>query len=121
MPAQANATVTAVAGQGAPEDWDTAAQAGPAKWAGEVRAYYRESLVEQRGEGTVTVVKRRELVIDNDDVDLLELDTNDVITFLVDGAPAPSSASAAVIPRRRLAGVPRHLQTSRIVLEDAAA
>lgn len=121
MPPQTNATVTAVAGQGAPDDWDRPAAAGAAKFAGAIRGYYRESLVEVRGNGTVDVVLRRELVIDNDDVDLLELDTDDVLTFTVDGDPTPRSASAATIPRRRLAGVPRYLQTSRIILEDVAA
>lgn len=119
MPPQTNATVTAIAGQGKAEDWDTPAAAGAAKWAGEVRAYYRESLDRVTGNGTVDVVLRRELVIDYEDVDLMGLDTDDVITFRVDGRQADETASARVIPRRLLGSIPRTLQTSRIVLDEA--
>lgn len=120
MPPQTNATVTAVTGQGRPDDWDTAAVAGEAKWEGEARAYYRESLVELRNPtaGTVTVTTRRELILDYEDVAIMELDTDDVLTFVVDGAAAPTSASASTIPRRLLGAVPRALQTSRIILDD---
>jgi hypothetical protein len=118
MPAQSNATVTAVTGQGVPDDWDTAAVAGAAKWAGQARAYYRETLVELRGNGTVTPTLRRELVLDYADVDAMALDTDDVITFALDGDPAPRTAQANTIPRKLLGGIPRALQTSRIILED---
>lgn len=120
MPPQTNATVTAVTGQGRPDDWDAAAVAGEAKWEGEARAYYRESLVELRNPtaGTVTVTTRRELILDYEDVAIMELDTDDVLTFVVDGAAAPTSASASTIPRRLLGAVPRALQTSRIILDD---
>lgn len=119
MPPQTNATVTAVTGQGRPDDWDTAAVAGAGKWAGEARAYYRESLVEVRGDGRVTTTLRRELILDYADVDAMGLDTDDVVTFRVDGRSADTLASAAVIPRKLLGGIPRELQTSRIILEDA--
>lgn len=121
MPPQTNATVTAVAGQGTPDDWDTAGGPGAGKWAGELRAYYREATdrVRSVAGGTVDVLLRRELILDTADLELLELDTNDVITFLVDGAGAPSSGSAKTIRRSALAGIPRALQTSKVTLEDA--
>lgn len=121
MPPQTNATVTALAGQGSESDWDEAAVAGAAKWAGEVRAYYRETTDRVRGEstGTVDVVIRRELILDYADVDALGLDTDDVLTFRVDGEDEDRTAEARVIPRKLLGRIPRHLQTSRIVLSDA--
>jgi hypothetical protein len=118
MPPQSNATVTGVHGQGVAEDWDTAAAAGAAKWAGEARAYYRETLDRTTGDGTVTVITRRELIVDYADVAAMGLDTDDVITFTLDGDPAPRTGQAQAIPRKTLAGAPRALQTSRIVLED---
>lgn len=121
MPAQANATVTAVAGAGTPDDWDVAAAAGGAKWQGAARAYYRESRDRVTTGGAtpaVSFVTRRELILDNDDVAAMELLEDDVLTFRVDGAGVDSSATAASIPRRDLAGVPRELRTARIILED---
>lgn len=119
MPAQTNATVTAVTGQGRAEDWDTPAAAGAAKWAGRARAYYRETLDRVTGDGTVTVITRRELILDYADVDAMALDTDDVITFELDEEAAPRAGKPKAIPRKLLGGIPRHLQTSRIVLEDA--
>lgn len=118
MPPQTNATVTAVAGAGTADDWDRAAAAGASKWAGEVRAYYRESRDRVTDGSTVTFVKRRELIVDESFVREASLDEDDVITFKVDTDSSSSTASAASIPRRELADIPDELQTSRIVLED---
>lgn len=119
MPAQANATVTAVSGAGTPDDWDRAAGAGAAKWNGAARAYYRESRDRVVNAGAVSFVQRRELIVDNDDVVAMALLEDDVVTFRVDGADADSTATASSIPRRNLDGVPRELRTARIILEDA--
>lgn len=119
MPAQANATVTRIAGAGVADDWDAPAAAGGNKWVGEVRGYYRESLDRVPSGGGVSVLKRRELILDYADVKAMGLDTDDVITFRVDGDAADSTGTAQTIPRRELGGVPRGLQTSRIVLADA--
>lgn len=118
MPLQANATVTRVAEQARPDDWDVAGGAGAEKWAGAIRGYYRAKLVEVRGEGTVTTILRRELILNIDDVDTLELDTNDVLEFTVDGEAAAQAGRAETIPRARHATVRADLQTSRIVLAD---
>lgn len=120
MPPQTNATVTAVTGQGRPDDWDTAAAPGAAKWNGAVRAYYRERMDRVAGAGTVTVVMRRELIVDIADLDAMGLDTDDVLTFDVDGT-GPHTGTAKAIPRTALDGIPAELQTSRMVLEDVAA
>lgn len=120
MPPQSNATVTDVHGQGTREDWDTPAGAGAGKWAGQARAYYRETLDRVTGNGTVTVITRRELIVDYADVAAMALDTDDVITFELDGDPTPRAGQAKAIPRKLLGAVPRALQTSRIVLEDVA-
>src|SRR5947199_608161 len=111
MPAQANATVTLVAGAGTPDDWDRAAAGGGARWQAAARASYRESRDRIVTAGAVSFVTRRELIVDNDDVAAMALLEDDVVTFRVDGAPADSSATAASIPRRDLAGVPRELRT----------
>lgn len=118
MPAQANATVTAVAAAGTPDDWDRPAGADTGKWAGAARAYYRESRDRIVTAGAVSFVTRRELILDNDDVAAMELLEDDVITFRVDGDAADSAATASSIPRRDLAGVPAELRTARIILED---
>lgn len=118
MPAQANATVTAVGSAGIADDWDRPAAAGAAKWEGEARAYYRETLDRASGGGAVNVVERRELILDTADVDAMALDTDDVITFTVD-ALGERTGVARSIRRARLAGVPGSVQTAKIILEDA--
>lgn len=127
MPLQHNATVTRLdrsgGGQAVPAgDWDrdTGDEPGAtdAKWSGAVRALYRETTDRvDDGQGGVNVLTRRELVIDTADVDALELDTNDVLTFTVDGEEDERIGQAKSIPRPRLAGVRRALQTARVVLE----
>lgn len=132
MPPQANATVTAVGEAhaetgGAVDDWDVqvAAPAGgsPAalalvKWTGSVRAYYRETGERVSVNGTTDVRIKRELIIDTADALAMGLDTDDLITFTVDGRGA-RTARAGMIPTPQLAGIPGSLQTARIRLEDA--
>lgn len=119
MPAQTNATVTSLGAGGRVDEWESAAAAAPAKWTGEVRGYYRARTSREQGPGGATnVILVRELILDVADVDLLELDTDDVITIELDGAGGPVIARAQTIPRVELPGFPAHLQTSRIRLED---
>jgi hypothetical protein len=119
VPAQENATVTRVAGAGTSDDWDRAPGAGAEKWAGEARAYYREATERVPGDGSTDVFVRRELVLEVDDVLAMALDTDDVLTFTVDGRPGTRTGTARTIPTPTLAGVPSALRTSRVVLEDA--
>lgn len=119
-PPQSNATVTRVAGAGTEDDWDEPAAAGGEKWAGSIRAYYREATDRSSSAGGgVDVNLRRELIVETADLELLGLDTDDTIEFTVDGAPAPSSGKAQVIRKSALAGVPSSLQTTKITLEAA--
>lgn len=132
MPPQSNATVTAV-GQaraeagGAVDDWDvqtaapavgTPAAAALVKWSGSVRGYYREATTRETDNGSTNVLLKRELIIDTADALAMGLDTDDLITFTVDGRGA-RTARAGMIPTPQLAGIPGSLQTARIRLEDA--
>lgn len=119
MPPQANATVTLATGAGVADDWDRPADAGDPKWSGSVRAYYREKVDRIASAGAVNVLVRRTLWLDTADVDAMALDTDDVLTFTVDGAAAASTGTAKTLARARLAGIPSSLQTTRIDLEDA--
>lgn len=119
MPPQANVTVTRVTGGGRGDDWDRPAAAGPQKWAGAARAYYRETTDRVTGGGRLDVFLRRELIVDTADVEAMDLDTDDVITWRVDGSSVDSVGKAKFIPRKKLAGIPRGLQTSKVVLTDA--
>jgi len=122
-PPQANAVVTLVKGKGASsgDDWDTAGAGavGPQKWASAARAYYRETTDRVTGAGALDVLVRRELILETADVDAMALDTDDVVTFTLDGEAGARQGSAKTIRRTKLAGVPRPLQTTLIVLEDA--
>jgi hypothetical protein len=117
MPPQTNATATAGAGGGRRDDWDVSAAAGAAKWAGEVRAYFRERVDRQSGGDGVNIAAARSLIIDSADFDAMALDTDDVVTFQPDGAGQQTGTAKASAPAR-LAGIPRDLQTTRIELED---
>lgn len=119
MPAQTNAVITRVAGSGTSDDWDRPAAAGGEKWSGLKRAYYREATDRLRGDGAVDVAVRRELILDTAALDELGVDTDDLITFHVDGRPADTVGTARAIRRSQLAGVAAGLQTSKITLEDA--
>lgn len=130
MPLQANATVTRLDRSSGPAgvteagDWDVDTGDAPvapateaaAKWAGTVRAYYRETGDRLEGDGEVNILVRRELRLDTADVDRLELDTNDVITFTVDGETETTGVAKA-IRRSKLNGVRTGIQTSLVVLE----
>lgn len=119
-PPQSNATVSAVRGAGAADDWDRAGAAGVVKWVGQARAYYRESTSRETAEGGATnIVTKRELIVTMQTLGDFALDTDDVITFRPDGAPADLTGTAQAIPRVSLGGIPRSLQTSRIRLENA--
>lgn len=120
MPPQVNATVTAVVGAGTGDDWDRPAEAGAVKWTAGARVYYRETTDRVRGAtGGLDILERRELILDTADVDAMGLDTDDFITFTVDGDASVRTGSAKSIRRARLAGIPRALQTAKVVLEDA--
>lgn len=119
MPPQVNALVTKVNAAGAGDDWDRPGAVGAEKWIGEARAYYRERATRERAGETVNVLTKRELILDVDDVLAMELDTDDVVTFTVDGRTGAFTSTARTVPTTTLAGVPRELRTSRIILEDA--
>lgn len=117
-PPQTNATVTRVAGAGVADDWDRPAQAGADKFAGAERAYFRRRGDRVASGGRVDVLERDELVVEVAWVRTVGLDTDDVITYVLDDAPdAPLTASPQAIPVKALAGIPAGLQTSRIALE----
>jgi hypothetical protein len=118
MPAQTNSKITAIAGSGSPDDWDRPATDGDDKWTGEVRAYYREKTDRVVKDGEVNLFTRRTLIVDVDDLDRFELDTDDTITFVRDGG-ATTTGTAVTITRADLANVPRELRTARIELEPA--
>lgn len=120
-PPQTNATLTAIAGAGAADDWDRPASAGASKWTGSIRAYYREKVDRvANGQGGVDVLVRRTLWVETADLPD-ELDTDDALTFRVDGDAADQIGTARTVARSRLpaAGVPSALQTTRMDLEDA--
>lgn len=125
-PPQANATITAVRGQGQRDDWDRnqGGDEGAPKFAGELRAYYREKADRVASGGAVDVITRRTLWVTTAElrrVGLLgagapaDLDTDDVITFTPDGRPEASSPAIAVAASE-LAGASA-VSTTRIDLE----
>lgn len=118
MPPQANATVTLVKGSGQRDDWDRPGAAGADKWAGTARAYYREATDRDRSSGELNVATRRELIVETALLDEAGIDTDDLITFTVDGA-GETTGVAKSIRRSALNGVPPSLQTSKLTLEDA--
>lgn len=117
-PPQHNATVVRVRGAGTADDWDRPAGPGAIKWQGEARAYYREDTTRLTAAGATNIVTKRELIVTMDTLDELQLDSDDLITFTPDGAEE-TTATPQSIPRVRLAGLPRALQTSKIRLTDA--
>lgn len=133
MPMHVNSTVTRVAepsdttAPGSSDDWDTpgvdspsdaAAGAGTQKWAGSIHAYYREKVERLAdGSGGVNVLTRRTLYLDTADVELVTLDTDDVITFTARGQTM--TGTARTLARAMLDGIPRPIQTTRVELDDA--
>lgn len=121
MPAQSNATITAVRGHGKRDDWDRnqGGEAGPYKWEGAARAYYREATDRDRTGAAVDVSVRRELIVDTADVDAMTVDTDDVLEFTVDGEAGARTGTPQAIRRARLDGIPAALQTSKLTLDPA--
>jgi hypothetical protein len=122
LPPQTNATLTAVGTSSEqPDDWDVPAAPGDpdAKWAGEVRVYYREKQDRITDGGSVNIFTRRTLFVDTRDLEAIELDTDDLVTFRVDGAGDDATGKAQAITTARLDGIPRELETSRIELDPA--
>lgn len=120
-PPQANATITLVRGAGVADDWDQPGGVGAPKFAGEIRAYYRATTTRAAAPGAppaTAILTKRELIVTMDALDEIGLDTDDVITFRLDGADTDATGTAQAIPYRRLAGIPASLQTSRVRLED---
>lgn len=126
MPPQVNATLTHVAGAGEGGgtlgDFGHAEAGGPvapgaSKWTGILAAYYSEKTVVVAGADGPDQLLQRTLIIDTGDVADL-IDTDDVLTFALDGG-APQTGTAAMISRARLAGIPAELQTTRLTLADA--
>lgn len=124
-PPQSNAVITRVTGAtaatGGRDDWDEPAGAepagaGPLKWQGEARAYYRERTYRLAAAGADDVLLSRQLVLETARLRELGLDTDDVLTVTLDSGPT-FTGRAAVIEVRELAGIPAALQTSRLELE----
>lgn len=126
MPPQTNATLTQVAGAGegggaGNADFGHGAAGAPepgaAKWQGNERAYYQEKTVRVQTDAGTDVALQRMLIIDTGAIADL-IDTDDVLTFALDGQGA-QTGTAATIARARLDGIPAELQTTRLVLSDA--
>lgn len=140
-PPQANATILRVGaraavpaggGAGVVDDWDQDVEVPDVdpgdelepgdKWrgaAGEVRAYYREATDRVTGAGAVDVHERRELILLTADLEELGIDTDDVVTFLVDGEDGEQSGTAEAVRRSKLAGMPSSVQTAKLTLSAA--
>jgi hypothetical protein len=120
MPPQVNAVVTLITGAGNPGDpWgDDTDTPGVEKFTGEAPAYYREVLDRVIGDNSVNILERAELILDTADLDAMNLDTDDVITYRVAGEAEDRTGTASSIRRARLHGIPRALQTARVILAD---
>lgn len=79
-------------------------------------AYYRESVEDRQGDAG-GVVEVRTLIIDSSVARASSIDTDDVITF-TDPAGLTRTARAARVARGELAGIPDHLQTTRLELAE---
>lgn len=121
MPAQVNATLTAVHGAdaetGGRDDWDAPAAQdgtpnGAEKWTGTADAYYRQDVTRVGPD----VLEVRVLYVDSAIARAAGIDTDDVLSF-TDPAGNPRTARAAVVAIRELAGIPGDLQTARLELE----
>lgn len=120
-PLQTNSRLTAVHTQATAPDWDRPGNGGAEKWAGDERAYYRESRERITGDaGATTAVLMRTLIIGVDGAALEHIDNDDVLTFELDTGET-MTATARTITTARLAGLSSSIQTSRIVLDDAPA
>jgi hypothetical protein len=116
MPAQINATLTAIRGAGAAADWlDSAAVDGASKWAGRAPAYYTEKRERVTSGTDSDVVLRRILIVDHEAA--LLIDNDDVLTFSYNGEA--QVARAKLIERRDLPEIEPDLRTTRIELDDA--
>jgi hypothetical protein len=129
MPAQVNAVLTRVGGAtaatGGRDDWDNSldgvagpepAGAGGAKWTGFADAYLQERVTRTPGDaGSVSTV--RALIVDSDVARAAGIDTDDVLTF-EDAAGVERTARALTVTRAELDGIPSHLATTRLELEE---
>lgn len=122
---QVNATLTLVndasAAAGGRDDWDQPGVeqpgAGAVKWQGDEPAYYRESV--QRTYGPeANVVKTRTLWVSAAASRVIDVDTDDVLTF-TDPAGVAQTARVLTVARHELDSIPPELQTCRLDLEPA--
>lgn len=122
MPPQTNATLLEVRGAGGAGansdgyDGPAAAVAGPVKFAGEIRIYYREKRDRERSaEGEERVITR-EVYVDRGrpPIDWL---SGDVVTLRKDSGGDPIEAAVRLAETRDLDAVPASLQTRRLTLE----
>jgi hypothetical protein len=114
-PPQSNGALTKIARAAAPDDWDVNVAAGADKWAGRIRAYYREKVDRVQAGDELNVLTRRTAWVDTAELPA-ELDTDDVITLELDTGELVTSP-AKTIARARLEGLER-VATTRIDLED---
>jgi hypothetical protein len=128
VPLQTNASLLAVndadAGTGGRDDWDApvpasspaTAPAGALKWAGDVDAYYRETVDRVWTAAGVDVVAVRRLIIDSSVARAAAVDTDDVVTF-VDPTGVTVHARVARVSIAELVGITPALQTARLDLQ----
>lgn len=132
MPVQVNATLTAVAQPGATtgdrDDWDTPGTttetgAGAVKWQADPgiapNAYYRETLDRAQVGGDLNVTTRQVLYIDTALARLINVDTDDVLTF-TDPAGVTRTAQASNVALRELDVAPQ-VSSTRVDLQPLAA
>lgn len=116
MPAQSNATLESIDGNGVDADWtDSPATPGANKWTGRARAYYTEKRERVQSLNETDVVLRRTLILDNDVA--APIDNDDLLTFTYAGVQ--QTARAKLIERRDLREIGPGLRTTRIELADA--
>lgn len=118
-PLQSNATLTKVSVPGA-KDWDEPAGAENQKWApeGGERVYFRQRVERHVDNGAVNVLQIRELILGGDSTAIEHIDTDDVLTFNLDGQDA-QAGKASIITPTALAGMAPELATATIVLQPA--
>lgn len=117
MIAQANATITAVAGGGASEDFRNDAGASPTKWEGEAGAYYTERRTQrQTAEGLDVVIERR-LIVETRNPSVVYAEGDDVV-WTPEGEAARTDEIREIIRRRFAPAAAYGVETTVLVLEQ---
>lgn len=112
---QSNATITAIRAPTSGEAFDGPQGPGDVKWQGSAPAYLREARDRERTAGGEDRVLRREVIVARGTPPVQAI-SGDWITVL-DDEGAELQARVKTAERRRLAGIPDGLQTTRLTLE----